>query len=103
MKKRYFICYISIVCLVLMVIYDAVGGHWLRVFGDAMFLLSSVMVLIAGYRFETCERLLREQRLLNEKFCKIMAGLAVDENKVSETFEQIAQARKEAWEESKSE
>ena len=95
--KKYFYLYISIVLLALLCVFDVVLEKWINLFSNAIWLFVTIVLLKGCYRVDLIKRELLEQRLLNDKFCKIMASLAVDCNKVSETFEEIYNARHEAY------
>ncbi len=100
MKKEYMFCYALIGILLMLCVMDVVLGKWLNFVCNSMWVVVEYTVLLSGKRHAEKRRELREQELLNEKFCQIMADLAVDLGKESETFDRIHEARLAAFEES---
>lgn len=99
MKKEFMFCYAMIAMLVALCVMDVILGKWLNLVCNAMWVIVEYTVLLSGKRHAEKRRELREQELLNEKFCRIMADLAVDLGKESETFDRIREARHEAFNE----
>ena len=99
MKKEFIVCYALIGVLILLCVMDVGLGKWLNLVCNAMWVIVEYTVLLSGKRHAEKRRELREQELLNEKFCQIMADLAVDLGKESEIFDRIREARHEAFNE----
>ena len=95
--KKYFYLYISIVVLALLCVFDVIFEKWFNLFSNVLWLFLTIFILKFCNYVDVLKRELLEQNLLNEKFCKIMAGLAIDCDKVSETFDEISNARHEAY------
>lgn len=87
--------------LVMLGVMDVILGKWLNFICNAAWVVVGYTALLSENRYAEKRRELREQELLNEKFCKIMADLAVDLGKESETFDRIREARHEAFNEAK--
>ena len=99
MKKEFIVCYALMAVLLMLCVMDVILGKWLNLVCNAMWVIVEYTVLLSGKRHAEKRRELREQELLNEKFCQIMADLAVDLGKESETFDRIREARHEAFNE----
>ena len=93
-------CYALIGVLLMLCVIDVILGRWLNLVCNTTWVVVEYTVLLSGKRHAEKRRELLEQTLLNEKFCNIMADLAVDLGKESETFDKIREARHEAFEES---